>query len=155
MSRERGEARATDISVGADTSGQIIRLPLPRSDRIDRWFTIVEAKFESARIVKDEETYKAIISNLGWRTLDLIDDIIENPPPIGLYEDLRAELIRRLSDSDGTRIQRLVEAQDLGDRTSSHVDHVEESPSRYYEGDPGSIEDQRPKQTHGDGRPHP
>jgi hypothetical protein len=55
MSRERGEARVTDISGEVDTSGRLIRLPLSRFDRIDRWFTIVEAQFESARTVKDKE----------------------------------------------------------------------------------------------------
>jgi hypothetical protein len=89
MFRERGEARTTDTSGGADTSGQVIRLALLRPDRISRWFTIVEAQFEVARITSDKEKYNAVILSLGWQQLDLIDDVLDNPPPTGLYENLK------------------------------------------------------------------
>jgi hypothetical protein len=81
----------------------------------------VEAQFEAARITRDKEKYNAVISNLGWQQLDLVNDVIDNPPPTGLYENLKAELIRSLTDSDGMRVQRPLEAQDLGDRTPSQL----------------------------------
>jgi hypothetical protein len=58
--------------------------------------------------VSDLAKYIAAIANLGWELLDLVDDVLDNPPPTCLYENLKAELIRRL-----------VEAQDMGDRTPS------------------------------------
>jgi hypothetical protein len=121
MFRERGEARTTDTSGGADTTSQVIRLPLLRPDRISRWFMIVEAEFEAARITSDKEKYNAVILSLGWQQLDLIDDVLDNPPPTGLYENLKTELIRRLTDSAERRVQRLLEEQDLGDRTPSQL----------------------------------
>jgi hypothetical protein len=121
MFRERGEARTTDISGGADTSVQVILLPLLRPDRISRWFTIVEAQFEATRITSDKEKYNAVILSLGWQQLDLIDNVIGNPPPTRLYENLKTELIRRLTDSVERRVKRLLEVQDLGDRTPSQL----------------------------------
>jgi hypothetical protein len=81
----------------------------------------MEAQFEAAHITSDKENYNAVILSLGWQQLDLIDDVLNNPPPTRLYENLKTELIRRLTDSVERRVQRLLEEQDLGDRTPSQL----------------------------------
>jgi hypothetical protein len=53
--------------------------------------------------------------------MELVEDIITNPPKTGLYECLKAALIERLSDSDSKRVEKPLEAQDLRDRKPSQL----------------------------------
>lgn len=40
-------------------------------------------------------------------------------PATGLYDRLKNELIKRLADSDSTRVWKLFESEEVGDRTLS------------------------------------
>jgi hypothetical protein len=119
MSRERSNARATETASEVQHSVQLIRLPLERPDRVSRWFALLELQFELARVHSDAAKYSAVVTNLGDQQLEVIDDILKNPPPTEWYENVKKELIRRLSDSDEARVQKLLEAQDMGDRIPS------------------------------------
>jgi tRNA A37 N6-isopentenylltransferase MiaA len=71
--------------------------------------------------LSDKAKYNAAIANFGEQQLNLVDDIISDLAPTGLYETLKRELINRLSDSDSRRVEKLLEAHDLGDRTPSQL----------------------------------
>ncbi|XP_076390585.1 uncharacterized protein LOC143265000 [Megachile rotundata] len=58
-------------------------------------------------------------SQLDAKTAEEIEDILLNPSPEWKYEKLRTELISRLSTSKKRRIQRLLEHEEMGDRTPS------------------------------------
>jgi hypothetical protein len=119
MSHDNGEARATNTTDRANMVDQIIRLALVRPQRIATWFVMLEAQFEAAHITNDRAKYSAVIANLGEQYLDQIEDILFDPPATRRYELLKAELIRRLTDSDRKRVQRLLETEEIGDRTPS------------------------------------
>ena len=51
--------------------------------------------------------------------MEEVDDVIENPPEDGQYEDLKAALIKRLTDSSSMRVRKLLEGEEIGDRTPS------------------------------------
>lgn len=42
-----------------------------------------------------------------------------DPPVTGRYEKLKSELVKKLADSDGTRVRLSFEGQEMGDRTPS------------------------------------
>ena len=46
-----------------------------------------------------------------------IEDITDNPPEQGQYEALKTALIKILSDSSSMRVQKLLEGEELRDRT--------------------------------------
>lgn len=44
---------------------------------------------------------------------------MENPPETNNYETIKSALIKRLTDSDATRTRKLLETEEIGDRTPS------------------------------------
>ena len=78
---------------------------------------MLQAQFEVARITSDKSKFTAHVTNFGDQYLDQIEDIVLDPPATGRYEKLKSELIKRLADSDGTRVQLLFEGQEMEDRT--------------------------------------
>lgn len=58
-----------------------------------------------------------VVDRLDPRSLKEVKKIVVNPPPENSYEILKTELVRRPTDSDTTRIRRLLEAKEIGDRT--------------------------------------
>ncbi|CAK9796161.1 hypothetical protein ANTPLA_LOCUS672 [Anthophora plagiata] len=81
------------------------------------WFKLLEAQFASARITKDESKFNITIANLGESYIEQVEDVVINPPATGQYECLKSELIKRLAESDSTRVRKLLEGEELGDRT--------------------------------------
>lgn len=80
-------------------------------------FILSEAQFESARIVRDITKFNIAIANLRERYIKQVENIVLDPPMMGLYDRLKNELIKRQADSDSTRVQMLLE--EMGDRTLS------------------------------------
>jgi hypothetical protein len=119
MSRDRGKTSAPEA---AAPSRELFRLPPSRSGwNIDRWFLALEAQFQLTQVKSDVSKFYAVVANLGERQMELVEDIIIDPPKTGLYECLKAALIKRLFDSDSKRVEKLLEAQDLGDKKPSQL----------------------------------
>ncbi|XP_076656373.1 uncharacterized protein LOC143361017 [Halictus rubicundus] len=83
------------------------------------WFRQLESQFVLAGITQDSTKYHYVSANLDNRYADVVIDIINNPPATDAYETLKAELIRRLSDSKEQNIRRLLEHEEIGDRKPS------------------------------------
>lgn len=94
----------------------MVKLPTPfwRANPT-RYFTMAEMKFELYRIRSDESKYRIIATHLDGDTLDIVGDIIDNPPVNGKYEALKHRLINALSESQETRLRRLLTAQHGGE----------------------------------------
>ncbi|KAJ8914525.1 hypothetical protein NQ315_002798 [Exocentrus adspersus] len=54
-----------------------------------------------------------------WRKHEEVEDILQNPPADGKVEKIKRELIQRLSVSQEQRTRRLLEHEEIGDRTPS------------------------------------
>ncbi|KAF2890670.1 hypothetical protein ILUMI_15503, partial [Ignelater luminosus] len=52
-------------------------------------------------------------------TLEVIEDVIVSPPTAARYEEIKNELIKRLSASQEQRLRQLLEREEIGDRTPS------------------------------------
>lgn len=100
-------------------SAPSLRIPNFWPNKAKLWFNGLEAQFNLNRITKDETKYSFVISQLDEKNMEEVEDIITNPPDTNKYENLKAELIKRLSDSDGTRVRKLLESEEIGDRTPS------------------------------------
>lgn len=94
-----------------------VKLPPFWSKKVPLWFTQVEAVFAVHRVIKDDTKYMHVISELGPQYLEEVEDIITNPPVSGKYEAIKNALIKRFSDSDAARVRKLLENEELGDRT--------------------------------------
>jgi hypothetical protein len=76
----------------------------------------LEVPFEAADIMNDKIKFVTLAKCLDSRHLQQVDDIMTNPSATGRYEKLKGELTRILIYSDNTRVKRLVECEEMGDR---------------------------------------
>ncbi|KZC13185.1 hypothetical protein WN55_05518, partial [Dufourea novaeangliae] len=83
------------------------------------WFRQLESQFVLSGITQDATKYHYVSANLENKYADVVIDIINNPPTTNMYETLKAELIRRLSDSKEQNIRHLLEHEEIGDRKPS------------------------------------
>ncbi|XP_076478990.1 uncharacterized protein LOC117162592 [Bombus vancouverensis nearcticus] len=96
-----------------------LRIPPFWADDVELWFNVLEAQFKHARITSEEAKYNAAIANIDKPYVRLIRDIVANPPESGQYVFLKNELIKRLGESDAQRLRKIVESEQIGDRTPS------------------------------------
>lgn len=112
------EVSATDAT---DTVGSVFSVCAPPfwPQKIELWFVLLENQFELARITGDEKKFSMTVANIELQYLDQVLDRFGDLPSTGRYEWLKRELIKKFTDSDSTRIQKLVDNEKIGDRTPS------------------------------------
>lgn len=96
-----------------------IKLPPFWADRPAVWFAQAEAQFHLAGINNDITKFSHIVSMIDQQLVGEIEDIVMNPPETNKYQILKEELIRRLSSSEQQRVERLLSAEELGDKKPS------------------------------------
>ncbi|GFV70260.1 uncharacterized protein TNCV_2513591 [Trichonephila clavipes] len=79
-------------------------------------FFQLEAQFDVASITQDQTKYNIVLSALDEHILEFIEDILSNPPTENKYIALKSALLSRLTDSDETKLKKL-----LGDRRPSDL----------------------------------
>ncbi|XP_076665014.1 uncharacterized protein LOC143367262 [Andrena cerasifolii] len=94
-----------------------IRVPTFWPQKVSLWFRQLEAQFVIARITKDGTKFGYVVAQLDGKYAEEVEDIICNPPDTKKYNAIKTELIKRLSDSDKTRVRKLLETEEIGDRT--------------------------------------
>lgn len=83
------------------------------------WFAQIEGQFIISGITADTTKFYHVIAQLDHQYAAEVKDIIINPPREGKYEKLKAELIKRLSESQEKRVKQLLVHEELGDRKPS------------------------------------
>lgn len=96
-----------------------LRIPQFWPHKIVLWFKLLEAQFASARITSDATRFNITIANLGEKYIEQVEDVVVDPPATGQYEHLKKEIIKRLSESANLRVRKLMESEEIGDRTPS------------------------------------
>lgn len=104
------EDDATGINVT-----KAVKLPQPfwRENPV-RYFTIAEMTFALHRITSDDTKFKYLVIHLDPDLLNIVGDIIDAPPSQGKYEALKQRIINSLSESQETRLRRLIRGQAIG-----------------------------------------
>lgn len=92
------------------------------------WFSQIEHSFILSGIKDDDTKFYYVTSNLENRYAAEVKDIITNPPAKGKYENLKSELIKRVSTSREKQLQQLISHEEMGDRRPSqflrHLQHL-------------------------------
>lgn len=96
-----------------------IRIPEFTPEDPELWFCIIERNFSAAGITSDGIKASYVTGALGPRYIAEVRDILLSPPPTGLFEALKKELICRLSVSQEQKARRLLEHEEIGDRKPS------------------------------------
>lgn len=83
------------------------------------WFVQLEGQFALANITADATKFYHVISNLDFKYVCEVKDVITNPPENHKYEKIKSELISRLSASQEQRVRQLLTLEELGERKPS------------------------------------
>ncbi|KAG8233584.1 hypothetical protein J437_LFUL000995, partial [Ladona fulva] len=96
-----------------------VKLPPFWPDRPNIWFAPSHSQFAISGITSDVTKFHHVVSQLDARYALEVEDNIINPPAEDPYQQLRRELIRRLSASEEQRVRQLIGEEDIGDRKPS------------------------------------
>ncbi|XP_033214063.1 uncharacterized protein LOC117171119 [Belonocnema kinseyi] len=84
------------------------------------WFAQVETQFALAGVLLDETKFNYVAGNLDAKLAAEVRDILTSAPGTErTYQRLKTELINRLSASQDQKTLRLLEHEEIGDRTPS------------------------------------
>jgi hypothetical protein len=82
-----------------------------------RWFLMAQNHFATAKVNSDAVKYTAVLANFIGTELDLVEDLLSHPAMD--YAKFKSEVLKRFTESDNIRIHRLLESEEMGDRTPS------------------------------------
>ncbi|GFS93834.1 putative gag-pol protein [Nephila pilipes] len=83
------------------------------------WFLQLEAQFANSGISQDATKYNIVVAALDENVLDFVVDILSNPPE--KYDTLKKALLNRLTDTEESRLKKLLTDLELGDKRPSDL----------------------------------
>lgn len=95
------------------------KIPVFWPDNVELWFAQLEAQFFLSGISDQRTKYSYVVSALDQRHAHEIMDILSKPLSATPYEDVKNELIHRLSISDEKKIRQVLLEEELSNRTHS------------------------------------
>jgi hypothetical protein len=102
-----------------DTGSVEVTMPPLQPSNIAVWFALLETQLDAAGVTSDKVRFATLAKSLDTPLLQQVESVLTNPPATGRYQKLKCELIRILTDSEGDRVKKLVESQEMGDRKPS------------------------------------
>lgn len=100
-------------------------------DAPEAWFMVLEADFQAAKLVNDDIKYSIVLRALDVETLQLIQDILQNPPPNGKYIHLKDAILSRVPEFRLQKINKLVKNLTLGNKKDDVTDKLVDLGSSY------------------------
>lgn len=98
-----------------------VKIPPFWGNRTDLWFIQVEAQFRTKGITSSNTKYDYLVGALQPETIELVADIVLNPATSNRYENLKAALVSRSTDSEARRLDALLHKIELGDFKPSEL----------------------------------
>lgn len=123
MSTEEAATSGASQSQAQDPDISTLSLRLPPFYPSDPalWFGQVENLFLTRRIISQKTKFAYIVSSLQPEFAQEVRDILLNPPAEDPYNTVKAELIRRTSQSEQKRLRQLLISEELGDRKPTQL----------------------------------
>ncbi|XP_050303795.1 uncharacterized protein LOC126741433 [Anthonomus grandis grandis] len=111
-----GEAvGANGVNVQSSFRLDHYRVPkLPPFSQVDPalWFIQAEVSMRNARILIDSTKADTVLAALDVEVLGCVRDIIiMNPPPVNIYEQIKARVIATYAESDEMKLRKLLKGQ--------------------------------------------
>lgn len=85
------------------------------------WFAQLEAQFRTSQVTSDQTQFDTAISAIDSQVLEVVSDIILQPPANNKYAVLKDRLIEHYSGSESERYQQLLSGMTLGDLKPSEL----------------------------------
>ncbi|CAN7939895.1 unnamed protein product, partial [Ixodes pacificus] len=85
------------------------------------WFAQVEAQFQLHHITSQATKYLHVVSSLPAEVADELEDILAAKPTSNQYGNLKAAILARKTASERSRLQHLLNMEELGDQRPSQL----------------------------------
>lgn len=85
------------------------------------WFAQLEAQFNIAGITADSTKFYHVLSAMESDILNTVSDIVLHPPAVDKYGTLKKRLVELHSESQESKIRRLLQGLELGDQRPSQL----------------------------------
>lgn len=85
------------------------------------WFSQIEAQFNIAKITADETKFNHVVAAIESDILSAVQDIVLKPPETDKYECLKNRLISIFSESEHSKLRKLLQGLELGDERPSQL----------------------------------
>ena len=95
------------------------RAPAFLEHKIKVWFTLLEAQFVTSQITDDNVKCCNTISSLTEKAIGQLEDILVQPPETEKYACLKTKMVERFTESDSSRVRKLMKGEKIGDRKPS------------------------------------
>jgi hypothetical protein len=109
------EARST--SEAAEVAYPTLHLPPFTPRAAAAWFSFAQRYFAATKVNNDMVKFTVVLAHLTDREQERVEDIMANP--MVDYTMLKSEVLKRFTESNNARIHRLLESEEIGDRTPS------------------------------------
>lgn len=115
----RDAADGASVQVAASS---IHKLPPFWKENPKLWFMQIESIFGISGITRDDTKFQYVIANIDSNFLPHVSDILESPPSNGTskYQAVKDLLIGTFSESQESKLRRLLKSHQLGDQKPSH-----------------------------------
>ena len=100
---------------------RLLKLPTFWHKQPKLWFAQIESEFTVYRIRSEDIKYSSVIRHLDEQALVAISEIVENPPEIDKYNQLKKALINRFTDSEEKRLRQLLAGIELNDKKPTEL----------------------------------
>ncbi|GFT22824.1 uncharacterized protein NPIL_274641 [Nephila pilipes] len=98
-----------------------VKPPIFWRNKAKLWFLQLEAQFANSGISQDATKYNIVVAALDENVLDFVVDILSNPPENEKYDTLKKALLNRLTDTEESRLKKLLTDLELGDKRPSDL----------------------------------
>lgn len=85
------------------------------------WFCQVEAQFSLRRVTSQLAKYYHVVSSLPMNLVEELGDFLATPPSADAYDQFKAVLLRRTTESESSRLRQLLNPDELGDRRPTQM----------------------------------
>lgn len=127
MSSPEGTRNQNAPNVGDGSNVQVAassihKLPPFWKENPKLWFMQVEFIFSISGISRDDTKFQYVIANMDSNFLPHVSDILESLPSDGTskYQAIKDRLIGTFSESQESKLRRLLKSDQLGDQKPTH-----------------------------------
>ncbi|XP_055949654.1 uncharacterized protein LOC129983948 [Argiope bruennichi] len=120
ITEEKSPVLNLDIP-NVEISRVAIKLPNFWRNKPKLWFLQLEAQFANSGISQDSTKYNIVVAALDKIVLGLVVDVLSDPPTDKKYENLKPALLNRLTDTEESRLKKLLTDMELGDKRPSDL----------------------------------
>ena len=93
----------------AEVGSLKVKLPAFWPDKAEAWFVQAEANFRARRITSQQSKLNLVVVALDADTVDGVLDLLENPPELDQYDQLKARMVQSFKISKVDKIKQALE----------------------------------------------